>query len=128
MDLPANGRKIDARLAGTLFFDELPAIVQGAFGSLDHCTVRRHIETAEDAIALLSPESLRVSVGLPHRGAVAGLGIPKGVTFIVGGGYHGKSTLLHAIESVIYDHIPVYERELARGQNPRLQREARVIG
>ena len=71
-----------------------------------------------DAVAFLSPENLRVSVELPHRGPVAGLGIPRGVTIIVGGGYHGKSTLLYAIESGIYNHIPGDGRELCAA-NPR---------
>jgi predicted ABC-class ATPase len=66
----------------------------------------------EDAVAFRSPERLRVSVELPHRGTVTGLGIPRGVTLIVGGGYHGKSTFLHAIESGIYNHIPGDGREL----------------
>ena len=30
--------------------------------------------------------------------------IPRGVTLIVGGGYHGKSTLLRAIERGVYNH------------------------
>jgi predicted ABC-class ATPase len=66
----------------------------------------------EDAIPFSSPESLRVAVDLPHVGPVTGLGIPRGVTLIVGGGYHGKSTLLHAIERGIYNHIPGDGREL----------------
>lgn len=52
-----------------------------------------------------SPESLRVEVELPNR-TISGMGIPKGVTLIVGGGFHGKSTLLRAIELGIYNHIP----------------------
>lgn len=58
-----------------------------------------------------SPETLRVEVGLPNRGTITGMGIPKGVTLIVGGGYHGKSTLLRALELGIYDHIPGDGRE-----------------
>ena len=42
---------------------------------------------------------------LPHRGTITGMGIPCGITLIVGGGYHGKSTLLNALELGIYDHI-----------------------
>lgn len=57
------------------------------------------------------PPSLRVTVKLPHAGAVTGMGIPSGVTLIVGGGYHGKSTLLQALERGIYDHIPGDGRE-----------------
>jgi len=58
-----------------------------------------------------SPESLRVEIDLPHSGKTKGMGIPKGVTLIVGGGYHGKSTLLNAIEMGIYNHIPGDGRE-----------------
>jgi predicted ABC-class ATPase len=59
-----------------------------------------------------SPESLRVTVRLPNQGHVSGMGIPEGVTLIVGGGYHGKSTLLKALEMGIYNHIPGDGREL----------------
>jgi predicted ABC-class ATPase len=59
-----------------------------------------------------SPESLRVEVSLPNRGAITGMGIPEGVTLIVGGGYHGKSTLLNALELGVYNHIPGDGREL----------------
>ncbi|MFQ6069328.1 MAG: ABC-ATPase domain-containing protein [Candidatus Aminicenantales bacterium] len=58
-----------------------------------------------------SPDSLRVSVILPNRGKVTGMGIPEGITLIVGGGYHGKSTLLRALETGIYNHIPGDGRE-----------------
>jgi predicted ABC-class ATPase len=67
----------------------------------------------EDTVVFESPESLRVSVELPHAGRKTGLGIPRGVTLIVGGGYHGKSTLLHSIETGIYNHIPGDGRELS---------------
>jgi len=59
-----------------------------------------------------SPPSFRVEVDLPNRGRVTGMGIPEGVTLIVGGGYHGKSTLLNALELGVYDHIPGDGREL----------------
>ncbi len=59
-----------------------------------------------------SPESLRVELVLPNRGKVSGMGIPRGITLIVGGGYHGKSTLLNAIENGVYNHIPGDGREL----------------
>lgn len=39
------------------------------------------------------------------------MGIPKGITLIVGGGYHGKSTLLQALERGVYDHIAGDGRE-----------------
>jgi predicted ABC-class ATPase len=59
-----------------------------------------------------SPQSLRLTVELPNRGKITGMGIPRGVTLIVGGGYHGKSTLLKALEMGIYNHIPGDGREL----------------
>lgn len=65
-----------------------------------------------DAVPFDSPESLRVSVELPHRGTITGMGVAEGITLIVGGGFHGKSTLLHALERGVYDHIPGDGREL----------------
>jgi len=67
----------------------------------------------KDAIAFKSPAAYRVSLELPNAGRVSGMGIPAGVTLIVGGGYHGKSTLLSAIELGIYNHVPGDGRELA---------------
>jgi len=64
------------------------------------------------AVPFLSPPEYKVKVALPNRGEVSGMGIPKGVTLIVGGGYHGKSTLLNAIELGIYNHIHKDGREL----------------
>ena len=59
-----------------------------------------------------SPESMRVTLELPHRGRVRGMGIRRGITLIVGGGYHGKSTLLKALQEGVYDHIAGDGREL----------------
>lgn len=59
-----------------------------------------------------SPASLRQGFDLPNRGRIQGMGIPDGVTLIVGGGYHGKSTLLAALELGVYDHVPGDGREL----------------
>lgn len=59
-----------------------------------------------------SPDSLRVTVDLPHRGQVTGMGVPEGVSLVVGGGFHGKSTLLRALERGVYDHLPDDGREL----------------
>lgn len=66
----------------------------------------------EKAVLFRSPESLRVEFLLPNRGLIRGMGIPEGVTLIVGGGYHGKSTLLNAIQLGVYNHIPGDGREL----------------
>lgn len=68
--------------------------------------------SAGKAIPFQSPPELEVEFSLPNRGKVTGMGIPKGVTLIVGGGYHGKSTLLRAIERGVYNHIPGDGREM----------------
>jgi len=73
----------------------------------------------EQAVPFQSPDSLRVSVDLANPAACAGetvdqltgLGVPRGVTLIVGGGYHGKSTLLRALERGVYPHVPGDGRE-----------------
>ncbi len=65
----------------------------------------------ENAIAFQSPGSLEVELNRPNAGPIRGLGIPRGITLIVGGGYHGKSTLLKAIERGVYNHIPDDGRE-----------------
>lgn len=67
---------------------------------------------AGDAVvAFRSPESLRITLRAPNAGDVSGMGIPRGVTLIVGGGFHGKSTLLRALELGVYDHVPGDGRE-----------------
>ena len=66
----------------------------------------------KDAVPFRTPKELSVTLQLPHRGAVTGMGIPRGVTLIVGGGYHGKSTLLKALELGVYNHIMGDGREL----------------
>ena len=65
----------------------------------------------KDAVAFTAPSSLEVTLNTPNQGEITGLGVPKGITLIVGGGFHGKSTLLTAIERSIYDHIPGDGRE-----------------
>ena len=66
----------------------------------------------EDAIPWQTPDSLSVQFTCPNRGLIEGTGIPVGITLIVGGGYHGKSTLLRAIELGVYNQIPGDGREL----------------
>lgn len=63
------------------------------------------------SVPFTSPDSLRISINLPHKGKITGMGIPKGITLIIGGGYHGKSTLLNALELGVYNHIPGDGRE-----------------
>ncbi len=66
----------------------------------------------QGAVPFASPPELRVEVDLPNRGRVAGMGIPEGVTVVVGGGFHGKSTLLAALAWGVYDHAAGDGREL----------------
>ena len=63
------------------------------------------------AVPFRAPEELAVTLELPHRGKLTGMGVPKGVTLIVGGGYHGKSTLLEALERGVYNHVAGDGRE-----------------
>src|SRR6476661_109039 len=64
-----------------------------------------------NAVAFQSPPSLKVDFNCPNCGRISGMGIPAGITLIVGGGYHGKSTLLRAIELGVYNRIPGDGRE-----------------
>ncbi len=65
----------------------------------------------ERAVPFRSPESLRVTLEAPNAGSITGLGVPQGVTLIIGGGFHGKSTLLNALERSVYNHLPGDGRE-----------------
>ncbi|MBN1697308.1 MAG: ABC-ATPase domain-containing protein [Spirochaetales bacterium] len=149
--LPAFGRRVNAKDAASIFFDELPKIVESSLfiRHLDEGEIARHADVVEDqeilrtqlgekglvafienasilprqsgisdkpmpgetAIPFTSPVSMEIEVTLKNRGPVRGMGIPSGVTLIVGGGYHGKSTLLKAIERGVYNHIPGDGRE-----------------
>lgn len=64
-----------------------------------------------NGIKFISPKELEVSFNTPYSGEIRGMGIPKGITLIIGGGYHGKSTLLKALELGIYNHIEGDGRE-----------------
>lgn len=69
------------------------------------------------AVPFSSPKSMKIELELPHKGRIAGMGIPEGITVIVGGGYHGKSTLLKALEQGVYDHIAGDGREYVVADN-----------
>ena len=71
-----------------------------------------------------SPKELEVTMELPHRGKIAGMGIRRGITLIVGGGYHGKSTLLKALELGVYDHIAGDGREYVITDNTAVKLRA----
>ena len=63
------------------------------------------------AVPFQSPKSIEVSLDLPNYGTITGMGIKQGITLVVGGGYHGKSTLLKALELGVYNHISGDGRE-----------------
>ncbi len=92
------------RKAGLVAFIANGAHLPRASG-VDDRPLRHHV------LPFAAPDSLTRSVTLPNAGRIEGLGIPAGVTLIVGGGFHGKSTLLQALEYGIYNHIPGDGRE-----------------
>ncbi|OQY41146.1 MAG: hypothetical protein B6227_06075 [Fusobacteriia bacterium 4572_74] len=65
----------------------------------------------KDGIPFNSPTSLEVTLHIDNDDTVTGMGISKGITVITGGGFHGKSTLLTAIEKGVYNHISGDGRE-----------------
>ncbi|MUK88809.1 ATPase [Ornithinibacillus sp. L9] len=59
----------------------------------------------KQAIPFQSPIENEVSIAIPHQSEpIKGMAIKKGITLVVGGGYHGKSTFLEAIERGVYSH------------------------
>ena len=93
---------------------ELPKRNLAAFVA-DHSILPRQSGISQKplkgSIPFLSPETLQVEMKLPHKGIIRGMGIPNGITLIAGGGYHGKSTLLNALERGVYNHIAGDGRE-----------------
>ena len=81
----------------------------------DGAVLPRDPDSDRPALARLvtfqAPPELSVTLETPHRGSVTGLGIPRGVTVIVGGAFSGRSTLLRAIASAVYPHLPGDGRE-----------------
>lgn len=65
----------------------------------------------KDSVPFVSPASMERSFMLPHKGEIKGMAVPQGITLIVGGGYHGKSTLLSALQMGVYNHIAGDGRE-----------------
>ncbi|WP_077324924.1 ABC-ATPase domain-containing protein [Virgibacillus siamensis] len=60
----------------------------------------------KNAVAFQTPPENKVEINIPHQTEpVKGMAIKKGISLIVGGGYHGKSTILEAIERGVYSHI-----------------------
>ena len=78
-----------------------------------------------DVVAFTAPATLAVVLETPHAGPLRGMGLREGLSLIVGGGYHGKSTLLRALELGVYDHIPGDGRAavVARGDAVKVRAE-----
>jgi predicted ABC-class ATPase len=85
-------------------------VADGAYLARQSGVDDRPLDFAE-ATPFRSPPALRVSLRTEAGELVEGLGVPAGITLIVGGGFHGKSTLLRAIERGVYDHVPGDGRE-----------------
>lgn len=95
---------------------QLPELGLAAFVANGSCLPRKsgaEDTPMKDAVLFCSPKEQEVTLKLPGGRSLSGMGIKKGVTLIVGGGYHGKSTLLAALQRGVYDHIPGDGREYA---------------
>jgi predicted ABC-class ATPase len=75
----------------------------------------------KNAKRFISPKELEVEFSTKSKGIVKGMGVKKGITLIVGGGYHGKSTLLRALELGVYNHIEGDGREFVITDNSALK-------
>ncbi|RAN30301.1 ABC transporter ATPase [Geobacillus sp. A8] len=147
--LPAHGRRILAKEAEAIFFEQIPSVIERAVYGLRDEDIRPAVELADQqhairrylyehglvafvangailpresgvsdkplqrgAVPFQSPPELEIAIPVPHRAEpIKGMGIRKGITLIVGGGYHGKSTLLQALEHGVYDHVAGDGRE-----------------
>ena len=69
--------------------------------------------SGDEVVPFVAPSSLAASVELPNAGWLTGMALPRGVSLIVGGGYHGKSTLLRALEAGVHNHCPGDGREFS---------------
>lgn len=63
------------------------------------------LKPLKNAVKFKTPESMKIKIDLPDGNIIYGMGIKRGVTLVVGGGYHGKTTLLESFEKGVYDHI-----------------------
>ena len=68
-------------------------------------------QSTKKCIPFVSPESLAITIPLPSGKSVRGMAIPRGITVLIGDAYHGKSTILNAIQNGVYNHIKGDGRE-----------------
>jgi len=67
-------------------------------------------EPLPGAVPFESPPGLRVELET-SEGVVTGMGVARGVTVVAGTAFHGKTTLLEALQAGIYNHVPGDGRE-----------------
>ena len=94
--------------------EELPKLGLVAFVANDSILPRESgvsDKPMKNAVPFSSPKSMEVTLHLPNHGNITGMGIKYGITLVVGGGYHGKSTLLKSLELGVYNHISGDGRE-----------------
>ena len=94
-----------------------------AFGKWFNLAKKSGVSDApmKGAIQFTSPKKFEHTFNLPSGRSVTGMAIPQGITLIVGGGYHGKSTLLEALERSVYDHIQHDGREFVVTQHDAMK-------
>lgn len=64
----------------------------------------------KDALPFESPAELLQTVEVLGK-RISGMAVPRGITVIAGGAYHGKSTLLSALEKSVVPHVAGDGRE-----------------
>ena len=108
---PAYGRTIAAGELMQILFELLPNVAERTFHIQKTmlAELEQTVSLADDQQFIR--EELERHELLPHRGTLRGMGIRKGITVIAGGGFHGKSTLLKALERGVYNHIAGDGRE-----------------
>lgn len=67
--------------------------------------------TDASVVKFQSPKELEVTLSASDGTPFTGMGVGEGVTLLTGGGFHGKSTMLEALELGVYNHIPGDGRE-----------------
>jgi predicted ABC-class ATPase len=101
----ADGLRAQLRAGGLIAFVADGAVLPRRSGVDD-----RPLQGAS-VVPFRAPPSMRVTLEAPNAGPLTGMGIAEGVTLVVGGGFHGKSTLLRALQTGVFNHRPADGRE-----------------
>ena len=62
-------------------------------------------------VPFIVPDELLVDMDVPNKGRIRGLGIPTGITVVLGDAYSGRTELMKALAAGIYNHVPGDGRE-----------------